>query len=214
MEVIIDPEAGTILGHSAYTESDISPELVRRIISDVETMAIALAREDFYQLESFKGSKGSKNTSNGVTNDEDSDDDDAEEVIEPEYLEKVMKLVSRFLKVDRATLQPTSSLISFGLDSIKSVGLSRALKKVDVNIPPMDVIRRPNVRSICLHESREIRGMLRKEDKEAHNLIQYARETLLPHVNQVQILLSVTDKLEIYPTTTLQSGMLSQVRNF
>ena len=40
LEVIIDPEVGTILGHSVYTESDISPELVCCIINDVEMMDI------------------------------------------------------------------------------------------------------------------------------------------------------------------------------
>ena len=108
LEVIIDPEVGTILGHSVYTESDISPELVCCIINDVEMMDIALACKDFYQLELFKGSKGSKNTANGAMNNGDSDDDDdTNEVIEPEYLEKVMKFISKFLKVDRMT--PTST---------------------------------------------------------------------------------------------------------
>ena len=107
LEVIIDPEVGTILGHSVYTESDISPELVCCIINDVEIMDIALACKDFYQLELFKGSKGSKNTVNNATNDDNSDDDDdADKVIKPEYLEKVMKFISKFLKVDRMTLQP------------------------------------------------------------------------------------------------------------
>ena len=128
LEIIIDREAGTILGHSAYTESDTSPELVRRIIEDVESMAIALAREDFYCLESFKGSK-TKSLTNGIVNEDSDDSDDDNEEIEPGYLEKVMQLVSKFLKVDRSILKPTSSLISFGLDSIKYVGLSRALKK-------------------------------------------------------------------------------------
>ena len=82
-------------------------------------MDIVLACKDFYQLELFKGSKGSKNTANDAMNDDDSDDDDdANEVIEPEYLEKVMKFILKFLKVDRITLQPTSLLILFGLDSI------------------------------------------------------------------------------------------------
>ena len=108
LEVIIDPEVGTILRHSVYTESDISPELVCCIINDVEMMDIALACKDFYQLELFKGSKGSKNTANGAMNNGDSDDDDdTNEVIEPEYLEKVMKFISKFLKVDRMT--PTST---------------------------------------------------------------------------------------------------------
>ena len=112
LEVIIDPEVGTILGHSVYTESDISPELVCCIINDVEMMDIALACKDFYQLELFKGSKGSKNTVNNATNDDNSDDDDdANKVIKPEYLEKVMKFISKFLKVDRMTLQPTLLLI-------------------------------------------------------------------------------------------------------
>ena len=132
LEVIIDPEVGTILGHSVYTESDISPELVCCIINDVEMMDIALACKDFYQLELFKGSKGSKNTANGAMNNGDSDDDDdTNEVIEPEYLEKVMKFISKFLKVDRMTLQPTLSLILFSLDFIRSVGLSHATTMID-----------------------------------------------------------------------------------
>ena len=119
MEVIIDPEVGIILGHLAYTKSDISLELICHIISDVETMAIALAYKDFYRLESFKGNKGSKNTVNNATNNDNSDDNnDVNKVIKLEYLEKVMKLILKFLKVDRMTLQPTSLLILFGLDSI------------------------------------------------------------------------------------------------
>jgi aryl carrier-like protein len=209
LEIIIDREAGTILGHSARAESDISAELASKIVKDVEALAIALARDDFHELDLIKAnSKGQVN--GGAVEDDDEGDDEGEEV-EPEYLEKVTKLVAKFLKMDSSLLTPTSSLISFGLDSIKSVGLSRVLKRSGVNVPPMEVIRRPTVRSICLFESREIRGALRKEEKEAENLIQYARESLLSHVNQVQILLSDTDKLETYPTTTLQSGMLSQV---
>ena len=112
MEVIIDPEVGTILGHSVYTESDISPELVHCIINDIEMIDIALACKDFYQLGLFKDSKGSKNTTNGATNNDNSDDnDDTNKVIKPEYLEKVMKFISKFLKVDRMTLQPTLLLI-------------------------------------------------------------------------------------------------------
>ena len=132
MEVIIDPEADTILGHSVYTKSDTSPELMHCIISDIETMDIALACKDFYQLELFKGSKGSKNTANGATNNDDSDDDDdTNEVIELEYLKKVMKFISKFLKVDRMILQPNLSLILFSLNSIRSVSLSCVTTTID-----------------------------------------------------------------------------------
>ena len=109
LEVIIDPEVGTILGHSVYTESDISPELVCCIINDVEMMDIALACKDFYQLELFKGSKSSKNTANSATNND--DDNNVNKVIKPEYLKKVIKFILKFLKVDRITLQPTLLLI-------------------------------------------------------------------------------------------------------
>ena len=132
LEVIIDPEVGTILGHSVYTESDISPELVCCIINDVEIMDIALACKDFYQLELFKGSKSSKNTVNGAINDDDSDyNNDADKVIKSEYLEKVMKFVLRFLKVDKMILQITLSLILFSLNFIESVSLSHVITTID-----------------------------------------------------------------------------------
>ena len=132
LEVIIDPEVGTILGHSVYTESDISPELVHCIINDIEMIDIALACKDFYQLELFKGSKGSKNTINGIMNDDNSDDNnDTNEVIKPEYLKKVIKFILKFLKVDRMILQPTLSLILFSLNSIRSVSLSCVTTTID-----------------------------------------------------------------------------------
>jgi len=126
-------------------------------------------------------------------------------------LHPVRDIVARFLGVDPQQLSPRTSFIALGLDSIKSVGLSRALKEEGYHVTASELMRLACLAGLdSLQSEFQDAGRARSE-VEAQNLLREDCRTLESHFDVATCRFSDRDEVKIFPTTALQAGMLSQV---
>lgn len=128
-------------------------------------------------------------------------------------LHSVRKIIAEFLGVDPQRLWSRTSFIALGLDSIRSVGLSRALREEGYHVTAAELMK-----SACLAELESLPMLLQDASRaqlelEAQNLFQEQCRILESHFDVATCRFSDRDEARILPTTALQAGMLSQVTN-
>ncbi|OAX41962.1 hypothetical protein K503DRAFT_863459 [Rhizopogon vinicolor AM-OR11-026] len=122
----------------------------------------------------------------------------------------VREIIARFLGVDPQRLSPRTSFIALGLDSIRSVGLSRTLKEEGYHVTSSQLMK-----SACLAGLESLQAQFQDADRarsevEARNLLQEERRTLETCFDTASCRFSDRDEVVVFPTTALQAGMLSQ----
>ncbi|KAG2111633.1 uncharacterized protein F5147DRAFT_93647 [Suillus discolor] len=125
-------------------------------------------------------------------------------------LHSVRKIIAEFLGVDPQRLWSRTSFIALGLDSIRSVGLSRALREEGYHVTAAELMK-----SACLAELESLPMLLQDASRaqlelEARNLFQEQCRILESHFDVATCRFSDRDEARILPTTALQAGMLSQ----
>lgn len=108
-------------------------------------------------------------------------------------------------------LHENTSLVSLGLDSIRSVGLSRALRQHGYPTNVIDIIgnlTKQKLGNLCARSGGHSAQV--KIDEGILSL-QKRRERIKASFDPLTCKLSVDDEVEIFPTTALQAGMISQV---
>lgn len=125
-------------------------------------------------------------------------------------LHTVRKIIAQFLGVDSHRLWSRTSFIALGLDSIRSVGLSRALKEEGFHVTAAELMK-----SACLAELESLPTLFQDAGRaqlelEAHDLFQEECRILESHFDVTTCRFSDSDEARILPTTALQAGMLSQ----
>lgn len=130
--------------------------------------------------------------------------------IDAGLLDVLRSLVADFLGVDSDLLSDTTSLISLGLDSIKSVGLARELQAQGHKVSPVELMNHSTLKRLAMllvsddrPDSNQYHGM--------NTLYDTTLRQLRSSVDVKPLKLSANDIIEIYPVTPLQAGMLSQV---
>ena len=208
MEIVLDRTTGQIRIDCGYTESLESHD-VDRIIGELENVANSLV-EGTIRIEQ-KYLNGAK-VYEEPTEEESESENDFDGPIDKEIRDKILSVVSQFLKIDLAQISETTSLIALGLDSIKSVGLSRAFRKQGIDIRSLDIMRHPTVRRIASHSNQTDKSQgVQSEEAEQARLISERREQIASSVDRETWKLDEKDEVQLYPTTILQAGMLSQV---
>lgn len=125
-------------------------------------------------------------------------------------LHSVRKIIAQFLGVDPQRLWSRTSFIALGLDSIRSVGLSRALREEGYHVTAAELMK-----SACLAELESLPTLLQDAgraqlESEAQDLFQEECRILESHFDVATCRFSDRDETRILPTTALQAGMLSQ----
>ncbi|KAG1878019.1 hypothetical protein DFJ58DRAFT_835671 [Suillus subalutaceus] len=125
-------------------------------------------------------------------------------------LHSVRKIIAQFLGVDPQRLWSRTSFIALGLDSIRSVGLSRALREEGYHVTAAELMK-----SACLAELESLPTLLQDAgraqlESEAQDLFQEECRILESHFDVATCRFSDRDEARILPTTALQAGMLSQ----
>lgn len=125
-----------------------------------------------------------------------------------ELLTKLRAIVSSFLRVNTEVLTENISLISMGLDSIKSVGLAKTLKKEGFAVLAVDLMNNSSLGALTNFVVRS-----RKSPKEIVHDSTYQNlvTKLRSQVDISRLKLKAEDAPLIYPTTSLQAGLLAQV---
>lgn len=169
-----------------------------------------------------------RNTDKALEQDTVSDEEEVDEVnlagpVDPKLEEKLREVVSSFLKVGKEQVNGTASLIALGLDSIKSVGLARMLRADGMKVSALEIMSRPSVRGVASAILSSSGGTIEGGKKEAgknaetdgerteKHLLAERRKDIEKYIDISTLRLSSEDQVEVYPTTVLQAGMLSQV---
>lgn len=125
-------------------------------------------------------------------------------------MHSVRRIIAQFLGVDPQRLWSRTSFIALGLDSIRSVGLSRALKEEGYHVTAAGLMK-----SACLAELESLPTLFQDAggahlELEARDLFQKECRILESHFDVATCRFSDRDEARILPTTALQAGMLSQ----
>ena len=216
VEASLDEGHDLITLSAAFSEN-FEQRTVRDILVDLETaMSSLIVGEEphFISPPSFSDDEREQSTTNG---DFDSTEDIFEEVdeVDEEVIKKLRVLISRFLNVEPASVSPTATLITLGLDSVKSIALSRQLRSEGLNISAVDLMRQRNICRLASVLSKADHNYKQvTSEKLGQDLLNSRLEDIRRVTGDLNCKLSVSDNVSYCPTTTLQSGMLSQVRAF
>lgn len=211
MEVVLDRLQDNASINVAYTPNDILPASVALITQNLERMVIEVGNglqstfETRGDITHIQPAKAGTNTAS------DEDDDDEQSEAETQTMVSIRDYVSDFLSVDASIIPFTASLFSFGLDSIKSLGLSRKLRDNGYAISAAELMRRQTLRRIAAYFRLKAADST-SETVEASNLLKNALDGIVKEVDVPSLKLHEDDSVSIFPATALQSGMLSQVR--
>ncbi|CAA7271648.1 unnamed protein product [Cyclocybe aegerita] len=122
-------------------------------------------------------------------------------------LNDLRDMISNFLGINPIVLTPSMSFVSMGLDSIKSVGLAKALAKIGFSVTSTDLLRNSTLAGLGAHLT----------SKKSKTTLCLPEELLDPDIrselDKEQLTLSEDDIVRPFPTTALQTGMLSQTIN-
>ncbi|KAJ3517178.1 hypothetical protein NLJ89_g674 [Agrocybe chaxingu] len=122
-------------------------------------------------------------------------------------LNDLRDIISNFLGINPIILTPSMSFVSMGLDSIKSVGLAKALAKIGFSVTSTDLLRNSTLAGLGAHLT----------SKKSKTTLCLPEELLDPDIrsdlDKEQLTLSEDDIVRPFPTTALQTGMLSQTIN-
>ncbi len=209
--MVLDPEHDQAVAHAAFTSADISPALVHDILNRLEETAIRMSESDNWSLPVSNG-KALHTSSHSALSNGDSEGDGLplDVVVDDDILERIREIASRFLRIDAKLITGETSLLSLGLDSIKSVGLSRQLSKEGFALSSADIMRLSTPQRLAVQVQAKASA---PQDGERMVLsFKEERDKLVREMDMVAIRLSEDDEVNVFPTTTLQAGMLSQVR--
>ncbi|KAF9246318.1 hypothetical protein BU15DRAFT_39806 [Melanogaster broomeanus] len=136
-------------------------------------------------------------------------EDEGNHTLDTNGLWPLQAIISQFLGIQPEQLPPTTSLISLGLDSIRSVGLSKALRQNGYSITAADIMRHPSLQKLSILCGRSS-GAVQEEIDQSIRFMHDQYEKLRVCFDSSACKLSTDDKVYLFPTTALQAGMLSQ----
>lgn len=200
--------------HAAYSQSDISTSKVNEIVSKLESTAMQIAERD--PIKPING--GLSSTFHGddrrVFKVPPSLEDESYLAYDEKIFKQLVSIVSRFLSIDEHLITADTSLIALGMDSIRSVGLSRALRQEGITLSSADIMRTDTPRKmaglVTGNISAEARLQVQMQRVDA--AFKEQCETLRRYLSPDNLRLAADDEVEVIPATTLQTGMLTQVR--
>lgn len=130
----------------------------------------------------------------------------------PELLDKLQYIIADFLQVQPTILAPSTSFISMGLDSIKSVGLSKVITMCGHPVSSTHVLRNASLQQLVSYIlSQSSNSDAEKDSGAARKSVVVVDKSITAEILGHNIKLEDDDDVELFPTTALQSGMLSQV---
>ncbi len=200
--------------HAAFTSSDISPSMVDGILGRLEETAMHIAQSSDWGWE--WSSSGPSAPVHIPAPGPDGASEDAEDLsdVDDADVSNIRSIAAQFLRIDLDFIKNDTSLLSLGLDSIKSIGLSRKLSANGLALSSADIMRlaTPVRLAAYLQKSKSSGGGRvdsRLSDAEFATECQKMEEAL----DMEAIKLSPEEQVRVYPTSVLQAGMLSQVRS-
>ena len=206
----MEPQTDSIILKAAWMDKDMfESKPPADWLCDLETVSRRIAEDPGYISRFISDIPNTTPTDADIDETDDLISIDEDSFNDP-LLDVLCPIVSDFLGFQPEFLTGSTSLISIGLDSIKSVGLAKTLHKQGFKVTSTDILR--NATLIDLAKTLRMRGDL--EDPSSNSGPSSIAKTNTPKdIIPEQVQYSSRDIVDIYPTTALQTGMLSQVRS-
>ncbi len=209
MEAVLHPEEDRLVVQAAFTPNDISSEIVEGVVRDLEDISLQFCTGDAREP-SFKVPIP-EYPDKPVSMPKETTDIPSTPPPPDEVLGRVREVVSDFLRLDPSLLLDNTSLISIGLDSIRSVGLSRAFQAQGFHTSSVSIMSHPTLIGIASRLSRELPEPVPTSEHQPILSFKNDCRIIRDALGSSNLGLSPGDHVELFPTTTLQAGMLSQV---
>ncbi|OCH93414.1 hypothetical protein OBBRIDRAFT_790288 [Obba rivulosa] len=213
VEIVLDSAEDHLTMQIAYTSEDISSDIVDYLVDEFESLTldlvhgIALNADLHSTADSATALTASEQTTQIV-------DDDGEEisVADEDLLLRLRLLVADFLQTNVDLVTEDTSLIALGLDSIRSVGLSRVLRREGIDLTSAEIMRLATPRRMAASAGRKISmpSAIKHKVEAFASAFAVERNKIRDTLDTMSIILSADDHVDIFPVTTLQAGMLSQ----
>ncbi|KAH9946102.1 uncharacterized protein BXZ73DRAFT_72945 [Epithele typhae] len=207
VEVVLDPAQDQVVVHAAFTSDDISAAVVQQILSQLEDVATRIANDTKW-APSFALSK-QNGTSVVPPPSRQFDEEPILFSVDREVVSNICTIAAQFLRVNDNLIKSETSLLSLGLDSIKSVGLSRKLSAAGLRLTSADIMKFPTPLRLAAHMQASSTSQ-NSVDEAIDNSAFAADSAKLKDLLGSNVKLSEDDEVKVYPTSMLQSGMLSQ----
>lgn len=206
LEVVIDPDHDSLSVQAAWTDGGLDTGVVTQLLEEFEDITLKIGAGSYRML-------GADINLSPQIDDIREEIDDSDEIInvDPLILRDLRRILSDFLGVDERIVTDNTSFISLGLDSIKSVGLSRSLRKQGYHIAAIDLMKFSTLKKLGNYVE-NVSPTVVTEGGEDQSFPQ-SLAALRASIPLDQFKLAADDQVSVFPTTTLQAGMLSQVRN-
>ncbi|KAF8341217.1 uncharacterized protein EI90DRAFT_1704265 [Cantharellus anzutake] len=206
IEILVDADADTLDIRAAFTEPELSLEGVRTFLQALEkTVEDLISSPPPGIVELVPSGHGSL----APTPASEPEGSSAEHAIPSAELEEtVAGHVCQLLRVQKKIVRPTTSLISIGLDSLRSVALSRMLSEDGIDVSAVDIVQADSIRKLLQRQSLAKRS--HEPSLESFAEIRRIRQELENALKDQDLKLSPEDETLIIPATSLQAGMLSQ----
>ncbi|KAG6874203.1 hypothetical protein C0995_003749 [Termitomyces sp. Mi166 len=208
IEVVLDPRQDTAIVQAACKDGYLDEAVVRALMDDFEAVTLdactgqLLSHLSGISLSTIETPELAENNVRG--------EDHLKFVTDPRLLSELRQVLSEFLGINEALLTESTSFISLGLDSIKSVGLSRTLKRLGYDIRAEDIMKYASLRMLT---SRLTSSHTVSDDFNNDSALSTALARIRSLFAEDDLKLSPTDTVTLFPTTALQAGMLSQTIN-
>ncbi|KLO14184.1 AMP-binding-domain-containing protein [Schizopora paradoxa] len=219
VEVMRNEKANEMHINAAFTGT-FKESIVWRILQEFEGVLMSLSADaSTNPLDSFTPVRPNGSAIELISQVEEGEgvDSDMLDDARDENLEsKLRDVVSRFLDISPDKLDANASLVSLGLDSIKSIGLSRSLKADGLKITAVELMQHSSLRRLARFlQSGSAESVVANKvyTTDATELLESRRREIAAIVNVHDLQLGDDDLVDLFPTTDLQSGMLSQTIN-
>lgn len=202
VEFVLQPIDDAIEVRVSFTEPEITPAGVLSLFARLEqVLENVLSRNNDIACDSIINQSSVDNVQDANIIDEPSTSVESEQILQ--------KYISEFLGIELPALRPTTSFTSLGLSSIKAVSLSRVLLQHGINISPVDIIQGDQIREIA---KRAHASACLDDAPETTEWLNDMKERLANELIVERLKLEPKDEIVITGCTSLQTGMLAQVR--
>lgn len=211
VEVVIDHTGDTIRVQAAWKDDSHSSVFIG-ILHAFENTVHQLGSDSVACISQYLSGLGSSPASETAIN-VSSEASTAKELetVDSAILDGLQSIISDFLQVNPIILTPSTSFVSLGLDSIKSVGLAKLLSRNGFSVTSTELLQHSSLVSLtgCLAlKPRTKEDKTKGGDDPTHRL----NDDVVAEIrSQQRVELTDDDIVSFYPTTALQTGMLSQV---
>ncbi|KAF9483747.1 peptide synthetase [Pholiota conissans] len=206
VEVVLNPTSDSLLAQAAWLDQAQNSGILV-CIDELEDVVQALAvNPTSYILQSLANIPAVFEDDTNPPNETLIEDGHID--IDPELHEKLRSIIAEFLEIAPRILTPSTSFISMGLDSIKSVGLAKIITTQGHTLTSMDILRNATLRQLTTFLSCNFNSNDWPSPKKFD-----LDEGVVTEIRSQNIELADTDFVDLFPTTALQTGMLSQTIN-